>query len=81
MPEEEKRGHVSVEEEIRALRAAGWIWDRDKLVHPKDKETWREYQRIDSRTIAARSAQFEAEIEQAVRQAREQDRDTPNSGQ
>jgi hypothetical protein len=36
MSNEEKQRYVTIKEEIRTLRAAGWAWDREKLVHPKD---------------------------------------------
>jgi hypothetical protein len=74
----EKVEHVTIEEEIRALRAAGWTWDGERLVHPRDKDVWTEYRRISSLAIAARSAQFDAEIDQAVRAARQLDREIPS---
>jgi hypothetical protein len=65
---------VTIEEEIRCLLDAGWAWDGDKLVHPTHKEIWRMYQRVDCRSITARSEQFESEIREAVFRARQQGR-------
>jgi hypothetical protein len=60
---------VTIGEEIRCLLAAGWTWDGDKLVHPGDKDCWTMYKRIDANKI--RREQFEAELAQAVRKARQ----------
>jgi hypothetical protein len=60
---------VTIPEEIRCLLDAGWTWDGDKLVHPRDKDLWRTYTRVDSPKIGS-SQRFDAEIEQAVREAR-----------
>ena len=51
-----------------------WPWDGDKLVHPTHKEAWRLYQRVDSSSITARPGQLDAEIAQAVRKARQKER-------
>jgi hypothetical protein len=37
------------------------------LVHPKDKDIWRMYKRIDSPKVG--TERFDAEIKQAVREA------------
>jgi hypothetical protein len=59
---------VSIPDEIQCLLDAGWTWDRDKLVHPKHKNIWRMYKRIDSPKVG--SQRFDAEIKQRVREAR-----------
>jgi hypothetical protein len=58
---------VSILEEIQCLLNAGWTWHEDKLVHPKDKDIWRMYKRIDSPKVG--TERFDAEIKQAVREA------------
>jgi hypothetical protein len=65
---------VTIGEEICCLLAAGWTWDGDKLVHSTHKEAWRLYQRVDSSSITARPGQLDAEIAQAVRKARQKER-------
>jgi hypothetical protein len=59
---------VPIPEEIRCLLDAGWTWDGDKLVNPKNNDMWRQYKRIDSPKVS--SARFDAEIKQASREAR-----------
>jgi hypothetical protein len=82
MPDMQEDEAVTTGEEIRCLLDAGWTWDGDRLVHPKDKNTWTIYKRTDSsRGIAARSEQFEAEIRQAVRVARRREQGTENHDQ
>lgn len=66
--------NVTVGEEIRCLLDAGWTWDGDKLVHPKYKDVWTMYKRIDSHKI--RAEQFEAELKQAVRESRRREQGT-----
>jgi hypothetical protein len=58
---------VSIPDEIHCLLDAGWTWDGDKLVHPKNKDTWRMYKRIDSPKVG--SQRFDAEIKQRLREA------------
>jgi hypothetical protein len=72
-------GGVTIPEEIQCLLDAGWTWNGDKLVHPKDKDIWRMYQRVDSRRIG--SERFNAEIEQAVQEARRQEQRMQSGGQ
>ena len=72
---------VTVGEEIRSLLAAGWKWNGDKLVHPGSENTWVAYKRADTSGIGARIDQFEAELKQAVREARQRERDSGSSGQ
>ena len=62
---------VTIGEEIQCLLDAGWTWDGDKLVHPKYKDVWTIYKRIDSHKI--RAEQFDAEILQAVQKARQRE--------
>ena len=59
---------VPIPEEIQCLLGAGWTWDADKLVHPKNNAIWRMYKRIDSPKVC--SERFDAEIKQALREAR-----------
>ena len=66
---------VTVGEEIECLVAAGWRWDGDTLIHPKDENIWITYRRVDSRGINAREEQFESELELAVRKVRRQGRE------
>jgi hypothetical protein len=70
---------VTIGEEIQCLLAAGWTWDGDKLVHPRDKDVWTMYKRTFSRM--SRVEHFDAEIAQAVRRARQQGRPVESSGQ
>jgi hypothetical protein len=70
---------VSIPEEIQCLLDAGWTWDGDKLVHPNDKDIWRMYKRTDSPKVG--SERFDAEIKQAVREARWRERQMRASGQ
>ena len=63
---------VTIGEEIQCLLAAGWTWDGDKLVHPKNKDVWTMYKRTFSHT--SRTGDFDAELRQAVRKARQQGR-------
>jgi hypothetical protein len=70
---------VTIPEEIQLMLDAGWTWDADKMVHPKDKDIWRMYKRIDSPKIA--SDRFNAEIKQAVQAARWRQRRTKASGE
>jgi hypothetical protein len=60
---------VALNEEIQCLLDAGWTWDGNKLVHPKDKDIWRKYKKVDSPKIA--SQRFDAEIEQVLRESRQ----------
>jgi hypothetical protein len=69
IPEVTEAG-VTIPEEIRCLLDAGWTWDGDKLVHPQDKGLWRMYKRVDSPQIGS-PQRLDAEIEQAVRAARQ----------
>jgi hypothetical protein len=69
MADEQEDVAVTVGEEIQCLLAAGWTWNGDKLVHPGDADCWTMYKRIDSNKI--RREQFERELEQAVREARQ----------
>jgi hypothetical protein len=72
-------GPVTIGEEIQCLLAAGWTWDGDKLVHPKDKDVWTMYKRTFSH--ASRTGDFDAEVKQAVRKARQQRRRMEDGGQ
>jgi hypothetical protein len=69
---------VTIGEEIHCLLAAGWTWNGDKLVHPGDKDCWMMYKRVDSHKI--RLEQFEAELKQAVREARQREWQTRDGG-
>ena len=60
---------VTIAEEIRSLLDAGWTWDGDKLVHPQYRELWRMYTKMDSPKLGD-SRRLDAEIKQAVREAR-----------
>jgi hypothetical protein len=71
--------NVSIPAEIQCLLDAGWTWDGDKLVCPRDKDIWRMYKRIDSPKVG--SDRFDAEIKQAVRAARWRERRMEASGQ
>ena len=55
---------MSIPEEIQCLLNAGWTWDGNRLLHPKDKDIWRMYKRIDSPKVG--TERFNAEIKQAV---------------
>ena len=66
---------VTVGEEIECLVAAGWRWDGDTLINPKDENIWITYRRVDSRGINAREDQFESELKQAVQKVRQQGRE------
>jgi hypothetical protein len=66
---------VSIGEEIECLVAAGWRWDGDTLIHPKNENIWITYRRADSRGINAREEQFESELELAVQKVRRQGRE------
>src|SRR6516165_9485582 len=66
---------VTIGEEIECLVAAGWRWDGDTLIHPKNEDIWITYRRVDSRGINAREEQFESELELAVQKIRRQGRD------
>lgn len=68
---------VTILEEIRCLVDAGWSWDGNKLVHPKDKDIWRMYQKVDSSKIG-NSRRLDAEIGQAVHEARRKGQRMPN---
>ncbi len=59
---------VPILEEIQCMLGAGWKWDGDKLVNPQNNEIWRQYKRVDSPKI--NSKRFDAEIKQALREAR-----------
>jgi hypothetical protein len=69
---------VTIPEEIQCLLDAGWTWDGEKLVHPQDKGVWRLYTKVDSPRIGI-SQRFDAEIEQAVRRARQRQASTGGS--
>jgi hypothetical protein len=79
MADEQEDAAVTVGEEIQCLLAAGWTWNGDKLVHPGDKDTWIMYKRVDSHKI--RVEQFESELKQAVREARQRERQMRSDGQ
>jgi hypothetical protein len=66
---------VTIGEEIECLVAAGWRWNGDTLIHPKNENVWITYRRVDSRGINAREEQFESELEQAVQKVRRQGRE------
>lgn len=66
---------VSIGEEIECLVAAGWRWDGDTLIHPKNEDIWIAYRRADSRGINAREEQFESELQLAVQKVRRQGRE------
>ena len=66
---------VSIGEEIECLVAAGWRWDGDTLIHPKNEGIWITYRRADSRGINAREEQFESELKLAVQKVRRQGRE------
>jgi hypothetical protein len=70
---------VTIGEEIQCLLALGWTWDGDKLVHPKHKDVWTKYQRTFSHST--RTEHFDAELKQAVRSARQQERPIEGGGQ
>jgi hypothetical protein len=59
---------VPLAEEIRCLVEAGWTWDGNRLVHPKDKDIWRMYKKVDSSKIG-NSRRLDAEIAQSVHEA------------
>ena len=61
---------VTIPEEIQCLLDAGWTWDGDRLVHPRDKDLWRMYTKVNSPRIGI-SPRFDAEIERAVQRARQ----------
>jgi hypothetical protein len=61
---------VTIAEEIQCLLDAGWRWDSDRLVHPKDRDIWRMYKRVDSPKVG-NAQRLDAEIEHAVRDARQ----------
>jgi adenylate cyclase len=65
---------VPVGEEIRCLLAAGWTWDGDKLVNLWHRDVWTVYKRVDSHKI--RVEQFDAEIRQAVQEARRREQES-----
>ena len=69
---------ATIPEEIQCLLDAGWTWDGDKLVHPKDKDVWRKYTKVNSPKIGI-SQRFDAEIEHAVRRARQRQAGTRGS--
>jgi hypothetical protein len=50
------------------------------LVHPSYKDIWRKYTKVDSPKIGS-SQRFDAEIEQAVREARWREQRTRRGGQ
>lgn len=70
MADEQENPGLTIAEEIQCLLDAGWSWDGDKLVHPKYKDVWTKYKRIDCNKI--RIHDFEWELSQAVRKARQQ---------
>jgi hypothetical protein len=74
MTEEQYVAAVTVEEEIQCLRCAGWTWDGKKLVHPRDSDVWTMYERTFSHET--RTGDFDREVKQAVRQARQQGQST-----
>jgi hypothetical protein len=81
MTDEQADKGVTVGEEIRCLLAAGWVWDEDSLVHPTSKNIWIRYQRAETGGITARSEQFEAELKQAVQEARQREQGMGSGGQ
>jgi hypothetical protein len=64
---------VAIPEEIQCLLHAGWTWDGNRLLHPKDKDIWRMYKRIDSPKVG--TERFNAEIKQAVLETRARERE------
>jgi len=60
---------VTIGEEIQCLVDAGWTWEGDRLVHPKYKDVWTRYKR--SFSHESRTEHFDAEIAQAVQEARQ----------
>jgi hypothetical protein len=72
---------VTIPEEIQSPFDAGWTWDGDKLVHPKDKDIWRMYTKVDSPKIGKGCQRLDAEVEQAVREARQRERRMRDGGQ
>ena len=67
---------VTILEEIQVMLDAGFTWDGDKLVHPRDKDIWRMYTRTDCPKIGSGAQRLDAEIKEAVRQARQRERQT-----
>jgi hypothetical protein len=59
---------VPIPDEIRHLLDACRKWDGDKLVNSQNNDLWRQYKRIDSPKV--NSERFDAEIKQALREAR-----------
>jgi hypothetical protein len=80
MSDEQAIARVTVWEEIQCLLAAGWTWDGDKLVHPGHKTICVMYKRTDSQGFGARIEQFEAELQDAVRKARQRDQNVESGG-
>jgi len=72
---------ITLDEEIRCLLDAGWRWDGDKLVHPKDSEIWRMYTKTNAPNIGRRASQLDAEIAEAVRAVRQQGEQAGSGGQ
>jgi hypothetical protein len=79
MTDAQKDEAVTIGEEIQCLLAAGWTWDGDKLVHPKHKDVWTLYKRAFSHL--SRTGDFDREIKEAVRRARQQGRPMEGSGE
>lgn len=73
MADDQENPVVSIGDEIRCLLDAGWTWDGDKLIHPQHNDVWTMYKRTFSHM--SRVEQFDAEIAQAVREARRQEQD------
>ena len=71
---------VSIAEEIQCLLDAGWTWDGNKLVHPRDNDIWRMYTKVDSPKIG-NSQRLDAEIEQAMRESRWREQRMRSGGQ
>jgi hypothetical protein len=69
---------VTIGEEIQCLLAAGWTWDGDKLVHPNSKDVLAMYKLTFSHPN--RTGDFDAELRQAVRKARQQGRPIESGG-
>jgi hypothetical protein len=77
MTEGQEAAGRTIGEEIQCLLAAGWTWEGDTLMHPRRKNVWIMYKRVESRGLDARAEQFDAEMKEAVRTVRRQGRERP----
>jgi hypothetical protein len=66
---------MTIGEEIPCLLAAGWRWEKDTLVHPRHRNIWIMYKRVDSCELGEKRALFEAHLQDAVRKVREDERE------